>query len=1030
MGGEHEEGRVGGLPTGTLTFLMTDIEGSTPLWEQFPKGMRAAIVRHDALFDEILRDYHGLRIRERGEGDSVFIVFRRATDALAASSALQLALADEAWPDGIAIAVRMGLHSGDAELHDGSYYGATVNRTARIRSLAAAGQVLISRATHDLVQDALPAGLQLCSLGTHTLKGFSRSEEIYQVSHPSLPAQFPPLPSGRAIYGNVPRLLTSFVGRAQECAHLRSLLAEARLVTLVGSGGCGKTRVAIEVATAVAEAATARDGVWLVELAGRADERLVVPTVAAVLGVGDSRSGRDRGDPLVALVAALAGKDLLLVLDNCEHLIGACAELAGALVGNCPGIRILSTSREPLGVAGEVPWRLASLALPQATGSLAEVERAAAVQLFVQRARTARPGFALAPSQASTVAHICRRLDGIPLALELAAARLSSLSLETLAARLDDRFRLLTGGSRTALQRQQTLRATLDWSYALLTPAERTVLARLAVFAGGWRLEAAELVCSGDGVAKDDVLDLLSGLVNKSLVVAEEDLVAGESQTHYRLLETVRQYAHAQLGDDAPVRERHRDHYLALAERAAPELEGARQEIWLHCLEQEHDNLRAALAWCGGDLASVVLRLRLATALGRFWVVRNYCVEGQRWLGEPLPTGVPPDLEARVLMQRGLLVSCSGELQRGIDLLEQSAARYRALHDRAPLAGVLGSLSELLQIRGDCLRAESVHLESLQLYRGLGDRQGVGIALQTLGKIACELGQYGRARACVEEGLALFRELGSTWHIAACGALLGQVLGRQGHRGSARHHFEESRAIFSRLGARELVVQMYCCQAALACDEGDLEEAQALLARAGTLALSVEQPFVIGMVRAGQATVARLRGELEEARALLEQSLATVEQLGLRAGTLTIRNELALIACAGGHHVHAAALLRGNLPLIAKDGYQYLAVVALEGLARVAAATGQPARAASLIGAAHGLRIALSAPLPPVDQPAYERSAQAARAGCGEVLFRHCYRAGEALSFDEAVALATEEGDRQAWSGTQEVVLLGPEVVG
>ena len=618
------------LPTGTLTFLLTDIVDSTAYWDRHPAAMQAAIVRHDALIDEVLARHGGRQIKERGEGDSIFAVFTSPTSALAAVRALQQALLAEPWPRETQLRVRMGLHSGEADLRGIGYYGATISRTARIRSLAHGGQILLSQSTYDLVRDTLPEGVRLRSLGAHGLKGLQRPEEVYQVLHPGLPADFPPLPSPQAPPTNLPVQVTSFVGREQEQATVLALLGHSHLVTLTGAGGAGKTRLLLQVAVASVE--TCPDGVWLVELASLADPVLVPQVVAAVLGVRE-----EPGRPLSATLAAyLQPKALLLLLDNCEHLVGACAELANALLRTCPKLRILASSREGLLAAGETTYRVPSLSVPD-LDHLPMPEQLAgyeAVQLFVERARARRPEFSLSAKNARAVAQICARLDGMPLAIELAAARVSALPVEAILARLDDRFRLLTGGPRSALPRQQTLRAALDWSHDLLSDQERLLLRRLSVFAGGWTLEQAEEVCVGQGIEAWEVLDVLGSLVNKSLILPEER----DGEAHYRLLETIREYVLERLamsGEQVEFRRRHAGYYLRQAEAAEPELHGPRQGRLLNQLETEHDNLRAALAW---SLASgeAALGIRLAGALSGFWYLRGYVSEGRGWLERAL----------------------------------------------------------------------------------------------------------------------------------------------------------------------------------------------------------------------------------------------------------------------------------------------------------------------------------------------------------------------------------------------------------
>ena len=468
-------------PTGTVTFLFTDIEGSTKLWEQHPDAMRSAHARHDTLLRSAVQQHHGHIVKTTGDG--VHAAFATAPEALAAVLTAQRALRDEPWDPQAPISVRMGLHTGIAERRDGDYYGSALNRAARLMAAGHGGQTLLSAATQELVRDHLPDEAGLRDLGEHRLKDLGRSEQVFQLQHPSLPADFPPLRSldNPALPNNLPQQVTSFIGRETQVAEVKARLNKTRLLTLTGAGGSGKTRLSLQVA---ADLLTGDgDGVWLVELAALTDPALVPQAVADVLGVKEQV-----GQPIQrTLVEWLKTKRLLLVLDNCEHLVGACASLAADLLRACPDVHLLASSREALNVAGEQTYRVPSLSLPdpkqaQTGEGLSQFE---AVRLFIERAQAVQPSFAVTSGNAPAVAQVCWRLDGIPLALELAAARVRSLSVDEINTRLDQRFRLLTGGSRTALPRQQTLRALIDWSYDLLTEREKALLCRLAVFAGG-----------------------------------------------------------------------------------------------------------------------------------------------------------------------------------------------------------------------------------------------------------------------------------------------------------------------------------------------------------------------------------------------------------------------------------------------------------------------------------------------------------------------------------------------------------------
>ncbi|MGH9002260.1 MAG: ATP-binding protein, partial [Acidimicrobiia bacterium] len=487
-----------------MTFLLTDVQESTRAWEADAEGAAAAIARHEELLAAAIAAHRGFRPVEQGEGDSVVAAFSRASDGVAAAVEAQLALAREPWPTGSPLLVRMALHTGEAEARDGRYAGSTIIRTARLRAVAHGGQILASRATAEMVSDALPPGTSLADLGSHRLRDLIRAEQVYQLCHTDLAGGFPPLRSLDRVANNLPAQLTSFIGREAELAQVEQLLAHVRLLTLTGAGGCGKTRLAAHAAAAMAESYP--DGVWWVELAPLGTGSGVSTAVLTALGLRE-HSARTALDQLVDQFGA--GR-ALLVVDNCEHLLDSVVELVEPLLGQATGLTVLATSREPLGVSGETTWRVPPLAVPALSGPSTPDSLTAydAVALFVERARQARPNFVVTNANAPAVAEICARLDGIPLAIELAAARVRVMAPEDIRAGLDDRFRLLTGGSKRGLARQQTLAASVEWSYELLNESERTMLGRLSVFAGGFTLDVAEAVCARDGIETLEALDL------------------------------------------------------------------------------------------------------------------------------------------------------------------------------------------------------------------------------------------------------------------------------------------------------------------------------------------------------------------------------------------------------------------------------------------------------------------------------------------------------------------------------------------
>jgi predicted ATPase len=601
-------------------------------------------------------------------------------------------------------------------------------------------------------------------LGSHRLKDLKEPEHLLQVEHTDLPADFPPLKTLDARPNNLPRQLTSFIGREKEMAEVKRLLSAAYLVTLTGSGGAGKTRLALQVAADVVDGYP--DGVWLAEFAPITDPVLVPKTVATAMNVSE-QPGRDITE---ALVDALRPKSLLLVLDNCEHLLVACADFAALLLRACPGVRILATSREVLGVPGETVWRIPSLSVPDLRHLPPSEELIFydAVRLFVDRAVATTSKFTLTSENAVAVAQVCQRLDGIPLAIELAAARVKVLAVEQIAARLDDRFRLLTGGARAVPPRQQTLQATIDWSYDLLSETERALLRRLAVFAGGWTLEAAESVCTGVSVEAAAILDLLTSLVDKSLVLAETQ----RGEARYRLLETVRQYGWDRLvesGEGNAARTRHRHWYLALAERAEPQLRGPEQEIWIERLETELDNFRAALEWSLSEERRTDAGMRLAAALWMFWRTRDYHSEGTRWLERTLAhdESASSSVRAHAARAAASLARAQGRYERATALAEESLTLFRQLGDKLGMARALITLTATAASQGDLEKAKNLIAEGLPYSLDAGDKSEIASALNQSGEVARSRGDYDAARSFYEKSLTISRDVGGQRAIAA-----------------------------------------------------------------------------------------------------------------------------------------------------------------------------------------------------------------------------------------------------------------------
>jgi len=822
--------RTAAIPTGTITLLFTDVEGSTRLWESEPEPMARALRRHDEVLRAAIGQAGGFVFKT--VGDAFCAAFATPQAALAAVLAAQQALAAERWPTSRPIRVRMGLHSGVCEERDNDYFGPVVNRTARLEALAHGGQVLISGATAELLSETLPEGVTLRDLGPHRLKDLGRPERVFQLEAVFLAPSFPPLASldNPELPNNLPGQLSAFVGREREVPQVRRLVDSSRLVTLTGAGGCGKTRLALQAAAELLD--EARDGVWFVDLAPLTEGEQIPAAVAAVLGLADP----DGQQPLLeSLTESLREQDTLILLDNCEHVIDDAAKLCGLLVRDCPRLRILATSREPLGLDGEHVYRVPSLSLPPSEAeAVDEIAVSDAARLFVDRAQAHDSGFRLDQDTAPLVASVCRRLDGIPLALELAAARLSSMSIQQISQRLDQRFRLLTGGSRNAMPRQQTLQAAVEWSFSLLHEPERETLRRLSVFAGGFELEAAEAICADGSIDAFDVLDLLGSLVDKSLVVADRT----PGSVRYRLLDTIRQYAAQELlrsvgeAGVVAVRDRHAGYFLGLAQEAAPALSGHGQGDWLRRLDPEWENLRAVAAHLA-DQGRTDDVLRLGVWLQWFAISRGH-TDVLSWLRSGVDPAVPrPDpLYASALVAVGWLTGMMLRLDADArafagQCAEQALTIARELGDRRLEARALLVMGSVAYFRGDKARLRQLGQEGVAIARELGDvhLQGELLACLTIG------GSDEEIRRVRLEALDCFRQSGDDMSAATEMHQLCALDVKAGQLDAARAHITEAIATAEKLGAEAYLYFMRSDFAILLLLLGQPEQAAPLIRR-------------------------------------------------------------------------------------------------------------------------------------------------------------------------------------------------------
>jgi predicted ATPase/class 3 adenylate cyclase len=866
------------LPVETVTFLFTDIEGSTRLWESQPEAMQIALARHDVLLRNAIEQNGGTVFKTMG--DAFCAVFPAAPGALRATLGAQLALLREPWPAETPLRVRMALHTGAAENRDSDYFGPALNRVARLLATGHGGQTILSQPTQEQVGEALPDRASLRDLGSHRLKDLAQPEQVYQVQHPDLPDSFPPLKSLSTHRNNLPQQVTSFIGREKEQTEIQTLLEKTRLLTLTGSGGSGKSRLALQAAADLLERFP--DGAFLVELAPLADPHLVAQTVANTLGVKEAA-----GKPiLTTLSETLQSQTLLLLLDNCEHVLDVCATLVDTLVRTCPNLKVLATSREGLGIAGETNYRIPSLSSPdprqpQTPETLMDFE---AVRLFVERTRQTQPDFEVLPENAGALASICHRLDGIPLAIELAAARMRSLSAEEINSKLDQRFRLLTGGSRTALPRQQTLRSLIDWSYDLLHSEEKQVLECLSVFAGGWTLEAAEVVCADRGVQDWEVLDYLTSLTDKSLVLAEQL----QGQTRYRLLETIRQYSRERLldsGHGEEARLRHRDYFLAFVEEAEPGLIGPEQVRWLDRLEEEAENIRAGIE-VSLQQEHTRQALQFCQSLYLFWRTRGHLTEGREWcaLALALPADPAATLErAGTLRTSGGLAMNQGDYRTASEHLTESVALCREAGNTSRLVNTLMTLVAKFIYQGEYAEARPWAEEALSLAQKQGETFLIATALMNLGNVLWGTGDYAAAAGYHRKSLPLFRDSGDKWSVATVLNNLGLVLQAQADPMAALACHEESLAIREELGDRWCIALSLSNLANIAIDQKDYSTAHAYLLRClpiyrelddrSRIAATLRHLALLASETDQLLRAARLWGAAEALRAQLDESL-------------------------------------------------------------------------------------------------------------------------------------------------------------
>jgi predicted ATPase/class 3 adenylate cyclase len=985
----------------TETFLFTDVEGSTRLLQRLGERFSDLLLDQRRLLLTAVERHHGI---ERGTaGDGSFVVFPSAREAVLAAAAAQRALAAHTWPEGEQVRVRMGIHSGESAVTDGIYSGLDVFRAARIAAAGHGGQVLLSQATRQLVERELPDDLSLRDLGSHTLRDLEHPEHISQLVIEGLAAGFPPLRSLGPPLGNLPVSPTSFLGREREVEAVRGLLRDdaVRLLTLTGAAGTGKTRLALESARGAATGFS--DGAYFVALASLTDPTGIATRIAEVLALGEhgSLSARE------ALEAHLRTKRLLLLLDNVEQVISG-SRVVSELLTACPDLKVLATSRVALRLSFEREYEVPPLAVPDADHSDPLVDLAAfpAIALFVQRARAVRPDFALSDANAAAVAILCRSLDGLPLAIELAAARVKLLSPQAMVTRLGRRLDLLRGGANDLPERQQTLRQAIAWSYDLLGGDEQTYFRRLACFAGSFDLEAVGIVCNSLGDLALDAEDAVATLVDNSLLRAGDDTTGA---TRLSMLETIHAFAAERLtesGEEATMRDAHAEYCLALAEEAQPHLTGHLQGVWLVRLDREHDNLRAALAWLESSGAHAVA-LRLGAALWRFWVSRGMLREGSERLRALLGLSGAQDrsaIRARALHGAGTILAERSEYESARARLDEGLAIWRQLGDREGLTTTLDSLAWTMLTKGDLARAEALATEAVTLHNELGNLRGEAVAHHNLAFIAMQRGRLSDAHRLTELAAELRRRAGDRRGVAYMQVSLAYVEAMQGRLDAAAAHVAAADTVLRELGDRQIGAWAIQVKARVELARGDAGVARRRFAEARELWFESGNMDSYSRVLADIADMELAFGTVEAASRAAEESLSIArgtDGFGAFTPALPVA---AAVALARGDVAQARALVNETLDIVATREAPHLEAAALEVLAELAYQEDDLATAVRSAARAAAIRERTEAPLRPDAARRQEVLRQAIRAAMGR------------QAFEQDWAEATDEGPaRPTW---------------
>lgn len=994
---------VGGVTSGTVTFLFTDIEGSTRLLQQLGKQYAEVLLEQRRLLRAVFRETNGREIDTAGDG--FFVVFDRARDGVAAAVAGQRVLARHAWPMGVVVRVRMGLHTGEPALVAGSYVGLDVHRAARIGAAGHGGQVLLSQATRQLVEHDLPEGVSLRTLGEHRLKDLEHPEHLAQLVLAGLPSDFPPLRTMGTRSGNLVPPSTVFIGREEEVATIRHLLLRpaVRLLTLTGPGGTGKTRLGFEAASGLQHAFP--DGVYCVKLAPILDAELVPSCIAAALNLVE-----DPVRPVLEILKhQLRDRCILLVLDNFEQVVEAAPALAALLLA-CPALKMLVTSRKVLHLSGEYEYQVPPLALPDparlpGTDALRQFS---ALALFIERAQAVRPGFVLTEENAGAVAAICMQLDGLPLAIELAAARIKLFSPQAMLARLDSRLDLLRGCARDLHPRHQTLRQTIAWSYDLLTAHEQRFFRRLAVFAGGCTLESASRVCAVTADPLSEALDVVAALVDQSLLRQQEGL---DGEPRFVMLETIREFgleclAHA--GEAAETRQAFATWMQEQVEQAAPALTGAEQGRWLDRLEAELGNLRAVLQWTR-EQGEAETGLRIGAVLWRFWAIRGHLREGREALEAllALPDAqAPTPIRAQALNGLGTLVHEISDFLTARPLLEEGLSIWRALGDEPGMAIALNNLAWVASMLGDFEGARQYSQESMALSRKLEDPRGMAVVLHNLGWLNTQQRRYRTAGEQFREGLSLRSVIGDQRGYGYDQANLAFVRSLMGDYGEAEALVHEGLSVLNRLKDRQIIAWALAVQGYIAVEQGQVDRGAACLEESCLLWRETGNRFGLAWSLCVLGGALQVRGEADRAWASVAEGLAICRQTGSRWGLVMALNHLGHLALARQDLVQARQLFQEALAVHRAYGGMHTLTECLEGAALLLLQQEEAVPATLLFAQADRIHHQDEAPPSPRLQSLCRTALAHLQARMGAAAFQRAWDEGRGMTLEEVMEAA------------------------